>query len=255
MQHDIGRATGDYVTAPLPKRRRRLAKIYTASQVRRDKLLDLLPPKGARGGEHGYSLRSLLLPGSAAALGYIPVTLFLSFSVATLGLYPYVWLWSSLHAFERIGVSASDDRNLRRFAVYGFCVQMLFSAMLILYAAGAWLASDLVLELSFRVAVVYAATYLLLILPLRCGCYFDLRWKIRRRVSEWDSAKIMMDRTMSSWFKLFLLGSLYVQYHINRLMGLGMPGFADPSEITDDFAVVQWVRDYVKGEEDRGEPR
>ena len=255
MQDDIGRTAGDYVSGPLPKRRRRLAKIYTASQVRRDKLLNLLPPKGARGGGRGSVLRSFLSPGAAAALGYIPVTLFLSFSVATLGLYPYAWLWGNLHALERIGASASDDRNLRRFAVYGFCVQTLFPAALILYAAGIWLASDLMLELSFRVAVAYAATYLLLILPLRCGCYFDLRWKIRHRVAEWDSAKIMMDRTMSSWFKLFLLGSLYVQYHINRLMGLGMPGFADPSEITEDFAVVQWVRDYVKGEEDRGEPR
>lgn len=254
MQDGVGRVVGDQISGPLPKRRRRLAKIYTASQIRRDKLLNLLPPKGARGGGRGSASRNFLTPGSIA-LGYIPIGLYLSFAAATLGLYPYAWLWGNVRAFERIGASTSDCLNLRRFAVYGFCVQILLPVALALYVAGAWLASDLILELSFRVAVAYVAAYLLLILPLRCGCYFDLRWKIRHRVAEWDSAKIMTDRTIPSWFKLLLLGSTYIQYHINRLMGLGMPGFADPSEITDDFAVVQWVRDYVKGEGDRGEPQ
>ena len=233
---------------PLPKRRRRSKKARSTSPARADKLLNLLPRNlGPRG------LRGILFPGANAALGYIPVTLFLGFAILTLGLYPYIWLWSNLHAFEKIGVSAGDDRNIRRFAVYGFCVQMLLPLALLLYGAGAFLASGLVLELSFRCSLAYLALYVLVILPLRCGCYFDMRWKIRSRVADWDSAKIMMDRTLPSWFKLFLWGSLYVQHHINRLMGLGMPGFADPSEITDDFAVVQWVKDYVKGEE-RGEP-
>ena len=62
----------------------------------------------------------------------------------------------------------------------------------------------------------------------------------------------MINRSITSWFKLFLLGSIYIQHHINRLMGLGMPGFADVSEIEHDASLMDIIDDYIAiGKPDR----
>ena len=95
------------------------------------------------------------------------------------------------------------------------------------------------------IAFVYASVYLLIIFPMRCFNYFCVRWAIRAAVIDWDREGVMVGRSVTSWFKLFLLGSVYLQYHINRLMGLGMPGFADVSEIEPDATLRERINDYV----------
>jgi hypothetical protein len=191
-------------------------------------------------------LKSARRAQEAALLGYIPLRIFVGVSVMTLGLYPYFWVWGNVCAFTKVCGGRVREGELRRFAVTGFCVQLtaLFSAVSCLW----WMAtgSPWAYEMALQTSVFFAAAYVLIVLPMRCSSYFDLRWNMRSAVAMWDRKSIMMDRTMTSWAKLFMLGSAYIQFHVNRLMGLGMPGFADAEEITDDFSFGEWVRDYIR---------
>lgn len=174
-------------------------------------------------------------------------------SFATIGLYPYVWLWEHLGAFGRIGGDAKGDRSIRRFAAVGFFTQSLLVASVFLLIVASMLGSDVTFRMSSALGRAYAVLYLAVVLPLRCSCYFAIRWRIRREVALWDSSGIMADRTLFSWFRLFILGSFYVQYHINRLLGLGMPDIGDTDKAAFDFALTRWVVDYVKKRESEEE--
>ncbi|MDR3330996.1 MAG: hypothetical protein LBT08_00065 [Synergistaceae bacterium] len=191
-------------------------------------------------------LRSVKRAQKASMLGYIPLKIFIGISLITFGIYPYIWAWGNVYAFIKVCGGRVREGAIRGFAVIGCCVQLLmpFAVTATLW----WLATDepRAYELAVQASVLYAGAYLFIISPMRCFHYFDLRWNLRIAVSEWDRESMMIDRTMTSWFKLFILGSAYLQFHINRLMGLGMPGFADPEEITGDFSLGEWLRDYLR---------
>lgn len=188
----------------------------------------------------------ILSPRPDSLLGYIPLSLFVGISIASLGIYPYLWLWGNLHAFEKSGARGLDKVELVKFSVVGFCTQLLVPVALISYLLGKLTELQMFYEFAFRAGVVYVLAYILLVLPLRCFNYFNIRWKIREAVNEWDHAGMMIGRTMQSWIKLFCFGSFYLQYHINRLMGLGMHGFADESEIMPDFPITDFLKAYLK---------
>jgi hypothetical protein len=180
-----------------------------------------------------------------AVLGYTPIELFVALCAVTFGTYPYFWLWSNANAFTRLCGGRLQGKRLKQFAATGFCVQLLLPAALALYALWRFAGTERALESAMRCALAYAVSYAVLIFPQRCYCYFHLRWNLRNAVTQWDRDEMMIDRTMTSWLKLFIFGSAYIQSHTNRLMGLGMPGFADQDEIRPEFSFRKWLREYV----------
>ena len=182
---------------------------------------------------------------ASALMGYIPTRLFMGLCIVTCGLYPYIWMWDNTYAFNKIGDSRIKEESVKRFAVLGFFVQLLLPV-----AVGMWIAwkvtgSAVTREVFETVVFVFLSLYIVVIFPMRCFNYFCVRWTLRSAVIEWDSEGVMVNRSITSWFKLFLLGSIYIQHHINRLMGLGMPGFADPSEIEPDASLIDIIDGYV----------
>lgn len=244
----------DFVARPFPRR-----KDYHRRRQKFPPLLRILAPLIHLAEDSLYSLRkrmrAMQAANRAALLGYIPTGLFLGVSVMTLGLYPYVWMRSNIHAFVKTDVSGLDERKLNRFAVTGFCVQLLLVASAAACLRAVWIDGLLDYEFAYRLFMFYLLLYLLIIFPQRCSVYFDLRWSLRRRVTAWDQDGIMLSRTASSWLKLFIFGSLYVQYHINRLMGLGMPGFADSDEIVEDEPILKRMKKYVQRNDASPDPR
>jgi hypothetical protein len=191
-------------------------------------------------------MRSVKKAQEAALLGYIPIGIFVCVSLISLGLYPYIWAWGNVYAFTKICGDRLREGSLRKFAATGFCVQLLVPI-----AAGAFIwgsVADLpwAYDFALKTSVFFVLAHIFVVGPIRCSCFFDLRWNLRSAVVSWDRNSMMIDRTMTSWAKLFFLGSTYIQYHINRLMGLGMPGFADPEEIAPDFSLLEWVKDYIR---------
>jgi hypothetical protein len=191
-------------------------------------------------------MKSVKKAQEAALMGYIPMGIFICVSLISMGLYPYIWAWGNVYAFMKVCGERPREAALRRFAVAGFCVQLLVPITAGALLWGTATDSPQAHELAMRTSAIFAAAYIFIVGPIRCSCFFDLRWSLRGAVAAWDLNSIMIDRTMTSWAKLFFLGSVYIQYHINRLMGLGMPGFADPEEITPDFFLTEWVRDYIR---------
>ncbi|MDR1021606.1 MAG: hypothetical protein LBL73_12660 [Synergistaceae bacterium] len=196
----------------------------------------------ARGSFSKIRLNSAKKP---VALGYIPVELFMALGVLTSGLYPFSWLWSNSAALVGLCGDRLQERRLRLCAGMGFCVQTLLPVSLVLFFAWHFTGDPMLWNFASRFLALYAASFFLLALPQRCYLFFALRWNIRRAVEAWDKDGVMIDRTMSSWLKLFAFGSAYIQYHINRLIGLGMPGFAGQDEIMRDFSVKKWLNEYV----------
>lgn len=238
----------DFVVRPFPCR-----KDYHRRRQRFPLLLGIFAPLAHWMEDSLYSLRKRLramqAANRAALLGYVPAGLFLGISLITLGLYPYIWMRSNIYALVNTDVSGLDEQKLNRFAVTGFCVQLLFVASAAACLWAAWIThAPADYELAYRLFIFFLLLYILAIFPQRCSVHFDLRWSLRRKVAAWDKDSIMISRTASSWLKLFLLGSLYIQHHINRLMGLGMPGFADSDEIEEDEPILKRVRKYVQKE-------
>ena len=197
-------------------------------------------------------LRAVDKTRESALLGYIPAKLFLGLCVITCGLYPYIWMWDNTYAFNKLGGSRIKEESVRRLAVLGFLVQLLLPI-----AIGMWIVwkvtrSAVTGEIFQTTAFVFLSLYFVVIFPMRCFNYFCVRWSLRGAVIEWDNDGIMVSRSITSWFKLFLFGSVYIQHHINRLMGLGMPGFADASEIERDASLFDIIDDYITmGKSDR----
>lgn len=234
---------------PVARTRRRRSKPVPLSTRLRGALASFRPRARTRHSRTVPFARRLqnvvapLLPRPDSTLGYIPLNLYVSMSLVTLGMYPYIWLWGNIHAFEKIRVRGIGKHSLTAFSATGFCAQLLCPLALCSYAVGTLLASNAAREFAFRSLLIYIPIYFFLILPMRCFHYFDLRWKLRAAVAEWDTKGMMLNRTAPSWFYLFLFGTIYIQHHINRLMGLGMPGFASTDELT--FSPSRWIRDYV----------
>lgn len=178
-------------------------------------------------------------------MGYIPVELFTALSVLTLGLYPFSWLWSNSAAFANLCGGRLQEKRLRLYAVTGFCAQLLLPVSLALFLVRRFTDAPWLWDLGPRFLLLYAASYVLLVFPQRCYHFFDLRWNIRRAVEAWDKDGVMINRTIKSLIELFAFGSAYIQFHINRLIGLGMPGFAGQEEIMREFSVKSWLNEYV----------
>jgi hypothetical protein len=162
-----------------------------------------------------------------------------------LGLYPFSWLWSNSSALANLCGNRLQDKRLRLYAGTGFGVQLLLPVSLGLFLGWHFTGDSQLWDLALRFSVLYAAAGVLIMFPQRCYYFFNLRWNIRRAVEAWDKDAVMIGRTMASWFKLFVFGSAYIQFHANRLIGLGMPGFADQDEIMPDFSVKRWLSEYV----------
>jgi hypothetical protein len=154
-------------------------------------------------------------------------------------------MWGNAYAFNKVGGRRINEASIKGLAIMGFLVQLLLPASAAFYSFHRFTGSSDARGLSIQTACAFAVLYALLILPMRCFNYFSLRWALRSAVIEWDKEGVMVGRAMTSWFKLFLLGSAYIQHHINRLMGLGMPGFADVSEIEMDISLADIIDNYV----------
>ena len=192
------------------------------------------------------------MSGSANVLGYIPTKLYLGLCLITCGLYPYIWIWDNAYAFGRISGGRVGAKSLKNLAVLGFLAQLLLPLSLIAWAIWQTTGSTVAAEVFRRALPAFLWMYFLVVFPMRCFNYFSARWALRSAVILWDAEGVMIGRSMTSWLKLFFLGSVYIQYHINRLMGLGMPGFADPSEIESDASLLERLDDYiVTGKPDR----
>jgi len=190
-------------------------------------------------------MRQIKETRSSALLGYIPTRLFLGLCLATCGLYPYTWAWGNTYAFNTVGGRRVNENSVKCMAVLGFIVQLLAPVSVSSYIAWRITGLELAYELAQTTGFVFMALYFIVVFPIRCFNYFCLRWALRSAVIDWDREGVMVGRTITSWLKLVLLGSVYIQYHINRLMGLGMPGFADMSEIEPDASLGEIIDDYV----------
>ncbi|GHV26736.1 hypothetical protein FACS1894167_00570 [Synergistales bacterium] len=181
----------------------------------------------------------------AELMGYIPIELFVSLCILSLGMYPSIWMWVNAPAFAILCGDKVRAGRMKLYAVMSFCVHLilLLSAAFSLYRI--FTGHQDGLKTAAICFAIYSLLYLATVLPMRCYYYFDIRWNIRKVVSAWDNNLIMSGRTMASWLKLFLFGAAYIQYHTNRLMGLGMPGFADYDDIVPDMAVRAFVKDFV----------
>jgi hypothetical protein len=200
----------------------------------------------------GDKRRAVREAHESAVLGYIPLKIFLGLCVITLGAYPYVWIWSNAYAFNKMGERRVDEASFKRLAVLGFVVQILLPVSAPLYATWYFTGIDVALEIAYAVTFAFVMLYSLVIFPMRCFNYFCFRWALRSAVIKWDLEGVMVGRAMPSWIGLFLFGSAYIQCHINRLMRLGMPGFADESEIESDATIGELIGGYVvTGKTDR----
>jgi hypothetical protein len=238
---DADSASGDFI---LPARRARYVKRRTSSA---SALWSVFPLKYFASARAKLRARRHRIKESrdAALLGYIPVKLFMGLCVATLGLYPYIWLWNNVYAFNKVGGQRINGKSIKRLAVVGFLVQLSILAGAASYAATRTAGLDIFYRPAMVMTLSCIILYFLLVFPMKCFNYFVIRWAVRSEVIEWDSEGVMVGRTMTSWFKLFIFGSIYIQYHINRLMGLGMTGFADASEIEPDAGIGELIGDYV----------
>ena len=179
-------------------------------------------------------------------IDYIPLVLYLLFSVGSVGLYPYHWLLKRIDGFEVAGVTGLDRAGIGRYCALGICAQFLLVASGVIGLWGwftgihEWYAS------AFLMLAVYGAAFVLVILPMRCFYHFDIRWRLRRATSRWDENGLMIVRTAPSLFLLFLFGTVYIQRHVNRLIGLGMPGFTGYDDLGADTTIGDAVREYVR---------
>jgi hypothetical protein len=181
-----------------------------------------------------------------ATIDYIPVELFALFSFASAGIYPYFWLLDRVDTFAAVDAIRLDRTGIDRYCVIGIFVQLLplAAAAVFLWARFTglreWYAYASIL------LAAYAAALVFVVLPLRCFYQFDICWRMRRAVSMWDKDGMMIERTAPSLFRLFLFGTAYIQRHVNRLIGLGMPGFAGYDEIGTEATLGDAIKEYVK---------
>jgi hypothetical protein len=245
---DADSASGDFI---LPARRARYGRKRPSIAVRLWSAF-LLKYITSANAKLRARLRKIKESRAAALLGYIPTRLFIGLCAITLGLYPYTWMWENVYAFNKVGGHRINGNSIKRLAVTGFLLQLSILGASASYTVCGITGMD-DLRKPMAIAILSCVTlYFLIIFPMKCFNYFAIRWAIRSAVIEWDREGVMVGRTMTSWLKLFLFGSAYIQYHINRLMGLGMIGFADVSEIEIDASIGEFIDGYVTiGKTDR----
>jgi hypothetical protein len=181
-----------------------------------------------------------------ATIDYIPAGLFVLLSVASAGIYPYFWLLDRVDTFAAVDAIRLDRTGIDRYCVLGIIAQLLPIA-----AAGVFMWAHFTglrqwYAYASIILAAYAAALVFVILPLRCFYHFDIRWRMRRAVSLWDKNGLMIARTAPSLFCLFLFGNAYIQRHINRLIGLGMPGLTGYDEIGTEVTLGDTIKEYVR---------
>ena len=178
-------------------------------------------------------------PKGPAPFSYIPAGLFISMNLVTLGLFPYLWIWSNLCAFAVMSGGSLGTWRLRCFAITGFLVQLMLPLVgSLLFWNGIIRRPSNYSDIS-AFLVIFAALYMLLILPQRCSIYLLMGRLLRKAAARWDREGLMASRVMSSPLKLLLGGSPYIQHHINRLASLGMPELLDDAEIINDLSLLE----------------
>ena len=181
-------------------------------------------------------------------LDFLPLWLFASLSVLTFGIYPYVWFASNLRAFNEL---SADEKlmhfNVKYFAAAGAAAQLVlaFSAVSFLvsnFAAGVYIPSML---RPGRLFEIYFYGYIFFVLPFRFSAHLWLSWNIREATRSWNEGAIS-SITLDSWVKLLLFGSFYIQYHVNRLIGMGMDKLASRMDLRESKSVSDIIIDLVK---------
>lgn len=184
---------------------------------------------------------------NSTPIDYMPIPLFIAMTLFSLGIYPYIWLLKRVDGFSAAGMNGLDRMGIVRYCVVGLGVQLLPWGAIMAFVWSRWDGGDFALRVALQMMIAYAAAFALVVLPYRCFYHFDIRWRLRRAASVWDTGGIMIARTMGSLPRLFLLGTPYIQHHINRLIGLGMPGFSGYDDMPGDFYISDVIRDYVRG--------
>ena len=172
---------------------------------------------------------------------YVPAGLFVGMSLATLGLFPYVWVWCNLYAFAALCGKQVGTARLRLFAVTGFCVQLLLPALASVFFWNGVTQQPSDYDGAASFMVLFAVLYIVVIFPQRCSLYLIFGNSLRRLADSWDREGLMVSRTINSSPKLILLGSSYIQYHINRLADLGAPGLVSESEMMGDLSFLEFA--------------
>lgn len=189
--------------------------------------------------EHARALR--------AELSYMPLTVFVSLCAATLGLYPYLWLASRAWSFAALDPVAFDARAALRYcavAAAAHCLLVLSAVPGLVWLIGGY---ELAAVVTRAMLSLYAALALLVVLPLRWACLTAMRWAMRSAAAAWAADLVIIPRTMRSLLATHLLGTVYAQAHINRLVGLGMPGLAGYDDMWNDVSAADVVRDFLRG--------
>lgn len=185
----------------------------------------------------------------APSVAYVPMSHFVLRTIATLGLYPALWLSSRADGIFKL----SGGRFKTSLAARCCAVTLVSRAAMALSALCAILSfatgSPSMLSAAEILAVCSLSIAVLVGLPLSCFCLFQIRWAIRRAASEWDDTGLMIVNTLPSAAKLFLFGTAYVQLHANRLICLDMPGFSGYDEIWDDASPISDLRSYIRGDD------
>lgn len=177
----------------------------------------------------------------------MPLGIFVPRCAASLGFYPHLWLAARAWSFAELDPVAFDPRAAQRYcavAAAAHCLLVLAAVPGVVWLIGGYPLAGAAAQ---AMLALYAALLLLVVLPLRWSCLSAIRWAMRSASAEWDSDCVMMPRTMRSLLATHLLGTIYVQSHINRLVGLGMPGLSGYDDIWSDVSAADIVRDFLRG--------
>lgn len=172
------------------------------------------------------SLASPFHEHTSRPLDYIPMSIFVPFCFLTIGIYPYLWLLGSARSFAALCGSDRLGRRAAAAAALGLVVQTAIALSIAAFVTAWCLGSDS--AEAFRAAIFWSfAVHLAICFPMKCMALFELRARLRGAAALWDERGMMVRRTVRSPFALVIFGTAYLQHHINRLIGLGMPGLSD----------------------------
>lgn len=181
-----------------------------------------------------------------ASLTYVPVFLFIQYTVFTLGFYPILWLRKCARALDRMSGGAFDARAAMRCCIAKAVSRAALVLCALCIASSIAFGSLALLHAAEFFLISFIAVTVAISAPLSCKCFFDIRWHIRRAAAEWDGSGLMLRNTMPSPVLLFIFGSAYVQYHVDRLIELDMPGFDGYDDVVVDAPAASVLKSFVR---------
>lgn len=188
--------------------------------------------------------RSDASQSSQSAADYIPLLIFVPISLLTFGIYPYIWFLRRIDSFAAIGTGELDRNRAVAYCIIGSAACAMLSAGLAAWSFAQW----------HHLALAGALLLVLAVVPMRTFWLFELRRRLRDVAHEWDQGAMMTYRTLPSPTLLFIFGSFYLQLHINRLIGLGMPDLGDYDDVAawEDASLREVLTDFLYREDDKG---